>query len=146
MYTERVSSVWKAPFSRWASKSKSKTMRSYALAYDMWDNVVGQTQDPVIASTSNAVATRLVYHTWSSVGILRVILPREHILPKLFKRAPAVTRSERIFVWASLHLFGHRPDHSCPSSSLMSPEKVVWCRVGSRYVEGRWGFTKIPRH
>ena len=32
------------------------------------------------------------------------------------------------------------PDHSCPPISLVSPEKLVGCRGGSRYVEGHWGF------
>ena len=29
---------------------------------------------------------------------------------------------------------------SCPPSSLVSHKRVVWCKGGSRYAEGWWGF------
>ena len=30
-----------------------------------------------------------------------------------------------------------------PPSSLASPKKVVWCRGGSRYVDGWWGLKEL---
>jgi len=97
---------WKLPFAHGVPQANCAFKRSYAAAYETWDTVVGQTQDPVLASTSNAVSTKLVYHTWSITGIMRVILPREHIIPKLFKRGPALTRVERYSILCSAVQFG----------------------------------------
>jgi len=97
---------WKLPFAHGIPQTSCAWKRSYAAAYETWDTVVGQTQDPVLASTSNAVSTKLVYHTWTTTGILRVILHREHIIPKLFKRGPALTRVERYSILCSAVQFG----------------------------------------
>jgi len=101
-----LTSSWKLPFARGVPQASCAWKRSYADAYETWDTVVGQTQDPVLASTSNAVSTKLVYHTWTTTGILSVILHREHIIPKLFKRGPALTRVERYSILCSAVQFG----------------------------------------
>jgi len=47
------------------------------------------------------VAAKITYHFWSPERLTRTIMRREHMIPKLFKRVPVLTRQERYAIFCS---------------------------------------------
>jgi len=72
-----------------------KQNMDYHTAYNLWQEFAKRDEDNELKATSKQFAGNLMHNFWSPSSIAHKLVMREHIVPKLFKRVPPLTRCER---------------------------------------------------
>lgn len=92
---------WKSPFDDdMQLGAQLKAREAYALAFDAYQGAA-EDEHAHVVPLSHSMAGSLLYQFWPAHRIVTTLVLREHIVPKMFTRLPAITRVERYCVLSS---------------------------------------------